>query len=363
MSEQSGWKQELETYIRQGEPGRAEKSAAWQTAIGLQDVDGLKTSAYLLETAKEHIEGRLTMSAAKERIRSYYEQRKDRQAVKDRTMEADLVSVRIAELLGEKTFRFSPAFYIHIHRRLFDGVFPHAGQLRTCNITKKERVLNGESVYYATYDSIWKTLEYDFGQEKQFSYQTVAAEDAVKHIAAFASGIWQIHPFCEGNTRSTAVFIIQYMKTFGFHVGSDIFAENAGYFRNALVRANYSNLRGGVHAAPEYLEAFFENMLIGTHHELKNRYLHIDYGKNPPVQRAGPGIPKCKNCTLDCTLEELAILRAIQKNPCITQKAMAAALGKSERTIKSKTVVLQEKGYIQRKNGKRNGYWELLADL
>lgn len=363
MSEQPGWKQDLETYIRQGEPGRAEKSAAWQTAIGLQDVDGLKTSAYLLETAKEHIEGKITMPAAKGRIQSYYEQRQDRQAVEAGTMEADLVSVRIAELLGEKTFQFSPASYINIHRRLFDGVFPNAGQLRTYNITKKEWVLNGETVYYASYDSIRETLEYDFGQEKQFSYQTVSVEDAVKHIASFTSGIWQIHPFCEGNTRSTAVFIIQYLKTFGFHVSNDVFAENSWYFRNALVRANYNNLQSGVHATTEYLVAFLENMLIGTHHELKNRYLHIDYGKKAPIQSAGSEISKCKNCTLDCTLEELVVLRAIQENPCITQKAMAAALGKSERTIKSKTVALQEKGYIQRKNGKRNGYWELLVDL
>ena len=363
MADQQNWKLDLETYIRQGEPSQAEKSVAWQTAIGLQDVDGLKTSEYLLETAKEHIEGNIDMPAARKRIQSYYEERKDRQDVEDGTMEADQVAVRIAELLGEKTFQFSPAAYINVHKRLFTGVFPHAGQLRTYNITKKEWVLNGETVYYASYDSIRETLDYDFGQEKKFSYENVSVMDAVKHIASFASGIWQIHPFCEGNTRTTAVFIIQYLKTFGFKVNNDVFADNSWYFRNALVRANYNDLQNGIHATTEFLELFFENLLMGAKHELKNRYLHIDYGRISPAKSAEIEFSKCKNCTLDCTFEELAVLKAIAENPHITQKNLAAVLGKSERTIKAKTVALQEKGYIRRKNGKRNGYWELLVTI
>ena len=363
MSEQQDWKLDLETYIRQGEPDQAEKSAAWQTAIGLQDVDGLKTSEYLLETAKEHIEGNIDMPSARKRIQSYYEERQDRQAIEDGTMEADLVSVRIAELLGEKTFQFSPATYINIHKRLFSGVFPHAGQLRTYNITKKEWVLNGATVYYASYDSIRETLDYDFEQERQFSYEGVSVPDAVKHIAAFTSGIWQIHPFCEGNTRSTAVFIIKYLKTFGFQISNEVFANNSWYFRNALVRANYNDLPNGIHATTEYLELFFENLLMGTKHELKNRYLHIDYEKTSSVQSANPDDSKCKNCTLNCTLEELAILQVLAENPRITQKALAAVLGKSERTIKNRTIELQEKGYIRRINGRRNGSWELLVEI
>lgn len=363
MSEQQDWKLDLETYIRQGEPDQAEKSAAWQTAIGLQDVDGLKTSEYLLETAKEHIEGNIDMLSARKRIQSYYEERQDRKAIEDGTMEADLVSVRIAELLGEKTFQFSPATYINIHKRLFSGVFPHAGQLRTYNITKKEWVLNGATVYYASYDSIRETLDYDFEQERQFSYEKVSVPDAVKHIAAFTSGIWQIHPFCEGNTRSTAVFVIKYLKTFGFQISNEVFANNSWYFRNALVRANYNDLPNGIHATTEYLEFFFENLLMGAKHELKNRYLHIDYEKASAVQSANLDDSKCKNCTLNCTLEELAILQALAENPRITQKALAAALGKSERTIKNRTIELQEKGYIRRINGRRNGSWELLVEI
>ena len=159
MGKPQEWKIDLDEYIRQGEPGQAEKSAAWQTAIGLQDVDGLKTSGYLLETAKEHIEGSIDMNAAKKRIQTYYEERKGRFTDTDEeTREADLVSLHIAELLGEKTFQFSPASYINIHKRLFTGVFPHAGQLRSYNITKNEWILNGETVYYASYDAIRDTL-------------------------------------------------------------------------------------------------------------------------------------------------------------------------------------------------------------
>lgn len=362
MSNYWDWKLELEEYIRQGEPDQAEKSAAWRAAIGLQDVDGLKTSKYLLETAKEHIEGNINMSAAQERIQSYYEERINRKAVEDGTMEADIVSSRIAEILGEKTFQFSPAELQNIHRRLFHGVFENAGKLRTYNITKKEWVLNGDTVLYASCGSIRDTLDYDFAQEKQFSYENIAVSDAVKHIVKFASGIWQIHSFCEGNTRATAVFVIKYLQSFGFRVNNDVFAGNSWYFRNALVRANYNNLQKGVHATTEYLELFFENLLLETQHELKNRYLHIDYGK-VDSQSAKEVNSKCKNCTLDCTLEELAVLRVIANDSKITQKELANIMGKSERTIKTRMIALQEKGYIRRVNGKRNGYWEILINL
>jgi fido (protein-threonine AMPylation protein) len=365
MQDKMTWNLELEEYIRQGEPSQAEKSEAWRTAIGLQAVDGLRTSDYLLKTAKEHIEGNIDMPVAKLRIQSYYEERKDRQDEENDTMEADIVSVRIAELLGEKAFQFSPITLQNIHRRLFTGVFDHAGEIRTYNITKKEWVLNGDTVIYASCESIRSTLDYDFTQEKQFSYENITVNEAVKHIAKFASGIWQIHPFCEGNTRATAVFTILYLKTFGFQINNDVFAENSWYFRNALVRANFNNLQKGIHATTEFLELFFENLLMNTKHELKNRYLHVDYDNavETVIQSAKCENSKCKNCTLDCTLEELAVLRQVDKNPKITQKELAAAIGKSERTIKTRMSALQEKGYIQRADGKRNGRWELLVKI
>ena len=366
MSNENKWQYDLEEYIKQGEPEQADRSAAWQTAIGLQAVDGLTTSAYLLEAAKDHIEGKIDIAGVQKRLQSYYEERKGRKSIETDTMEADIVSARITELLGEKTFQFSPAEWQTIHRRLFSGVFDHAGQIRTYNVTKREWVLKGETVLYASCDSIKDTLDYDFGMEKQFSYEGLTALQAVKHIAKFTSDIWQIHPFCEGNTRTTAVFIIKYLKTFGFLVSNDVFAENSWYFRNALVRANYNDIQNGIHATTKFLEYFFENLLLGYHHDLKNRYLHVDYLKgkeNDDIQSAKSEVLKCQNGTLNCTLEELAILKNIVVNSSITQKELAQITGKSERTIKRRMIDLQEKGYIRRTNGKRNGRWEMLVEL
>jgi fido (protein-threonine AMPylation protein) len=277
MSEEKSWQFELEEYIKQGEPGKTEKSEAWKTAIGLQAVDGLKTSAYLLDTAKEHIEGKISIDEAQKRIQSYYEQRVNRTQVENETKEADMVSTRIARLLGEKTFQFSPAEWLAIHRGLFEGVFDHAGQTRKYNITKREWVLKGDTVTYAAWNSIREILDYDFATEKQFSYEGLSVAAAVKHLAKFASDIWQIHPFCEGNTRATAVFMIKYMKTLGFHINNDAFEKNSWYFRNALVRANYNDLQKGIHATTRFLEMFFSNLILGTAYELKNRTMHIDY--------------------------------------------------------------------------------------
>ena len=355
------WQFELEEYIKQGEPGKAEKSEAWQTAIGLQAVDGLNTSDYLLDTAKEHIEGKITIDEAQKRIHSYYEQHSVRTETENETKEADIVSARIAKLLGERAFQFSPAEWLSIHRRLFEGVFGHAGQVRQYNITKKEWVLNGDTVIYADWNSIKETLDYDFSTEKQFSYEGLSVDAAVKHLAKFASDIWQIHPFSEGNTRATAVFMIKYMKTFGFSVNNDAFEKNSWYFRNALVRANYNNLQKGVHSTTKFLEMFFSNLLLDTHYELKNRYMHIDYASENTFQSINPKVSKYQFDTLDCTLEELAVLELVAKNPTMKQQELVEATGKSIATIKRIMKSLQDKNYIRRENGKRYGKWELLV--
>ena len=360
MSE-NNWQFELEEYIKQGEPGKTEKSDAWRTAIGLQAVDGLKTSDYLLNTAKEHIEGNISIDEAQKRIQSYYEQRTERTEIEDATKEADIVSARIAKLLGEKSFQFSPAEWLTIHRRLFEGVFKHAGQVRQYNITKKEWVLNGDTVIYADFTSIRDTLDYDFATEKQFSYEGLSVEESVKHLAKFASDIWQIHPFCEGNTRATAVFMIKYMKTFGFRANNDAFQKNSWYFRNALVRANYNNLQKGIHSTTKFLEMFFGNLLLETNYELKNRYMHVDYVDSEKSQSAKIEVPKCQFGTLECTLEELALLELIAKNPTITQQELADATEKSIRTVKRLMKSLQDKNYIRRESGKRYGKWEVLV--
>lgn len=319
----------------------------------------MKTSAYLLDTAKEHIEGKVSIDEAQKRIQSYYEQRTDRTEIENDTKEADIVSVRIAKLLGEKAFQFSPAEWLTIHRRLFEGVFTHAGQIRQYNITKKEWVLKGDTVTYAAWNSIKDTLDYDFATEKQFSYEGLSVERCVKHLAKFASDIWQIHPFCEGNTRATAVFMIKYMKTFGFKVNNDVFEKNSWYFRNALVRANYNDLQNGVHATTKFLELFFSNLILGTEYELKNRYMHVDY-VNVNFQSVSPKVPKSQFDTLECTLEELAILKLLYKNPSIKQKELVAETGKSLSTVKRIMESLQKKDYIRRVDGKRYGKWNVL---
>ena len=277
MPKETNWKFKLDEYIRQGEPQKTAKSEAWQIAIGLQQVDGLETSPYLLDTAKEHIEGNISIDEAQTRIQNYYEQATKRKEIENGTKEADIVSTRIAGLLGEKTFHFSPIEWMAIHRRLFENVFTHAGKVRTYNITKKEWVLNGNTVIYTSWDSIKDTLDYDFNTEKQFSYKGLNLQKSIQHLARFTSDIWQIHPFCEGNTRATAVFIIKYMDTLGLKVNNDAFKQHSWYFRNALVRANYNDIRNGIHATTTYLEMFFSNLLLDADYELKNRYLHIDY--------------------------------------------------------------------------------------
>ncbi len=355
------WQFELEEYIKQGEPEKAEKSEAWQTAIGLQAVDGLKTSDYLLDTAKDHIEGKITIDEAQKRIHSYYEQKTTRTEIENETKEADIVSARITKLLGEKAFQFSPAEWITIHRRLFEGVFDHAGQIRKYNISKKEWILNGETVIYADFNSIKDTLDYDFATEKQFFYEGLSVEASVRHLAKFASDIWQIHPFGEGNTRATAVFIIKYMKTFGFRANNDAFHENSWYFRNALVRANYNDLQKGINSTTKFLELFFSNLLLGTNYELKNRYMHVDFVNESTFQSINPKVSKYQFDTLDCTLEELAILELVAQNPTMKQQEPVEATGKSIATIKRIMKSLQDKNYIHRESGKRYGKWEVLV--
>ena len=339
---------DFEEYIKQGEPQKKEKGYAWQTAIGLQAVDDLKPSEYLIQTARQHIEGDITIEEAKQLIDTYYQSKTARADIDDRTEEADKVSARITEILSEKTFTFSPIEYITIHRRLFQGIYKFAGKIRDYNITKKEWVLKGETVLYASADSIRETLDYDFGQEKNFSYKDL--------------NIWQIHAFGEGNTRTTAVFTIKYLRTFGFDINNDAFAKHSWYFRNALVRANYNNLSKGIYATTEYIEAFFRNLILSEHNELKNRTMLIQ--ESSPQERQSANVTnemssKCNICTLDCTLEEMAVVNFLQEQPKATQKEIAVHIGKSERTVKTITVKLVEKGIIERKNGKRNGFWEI----
>lgn len=262
-------------YLRQTEPDKRDKGYAWNTAIGLQAVDGLKPSKYLMETAIQNIEGKITIEEAQRLLDAYYEENPKAVEEGDRTEEADKVSVRITKLLSEKAFSFTPNEYLSIHKKLFTGIYSHAGKLRDYNITKKEWVLNGAAVLYGSASELRATLEYDLLQEKSYSYKGLSRDEMIHHLAVFVARLWQIHVFSEGNTRTTAVFFIKYLRSLGFEATNDIFAENAWYFRNALVRANYNDLKNGIHETTEFLELFLRNLLFDEQNELHNRSMHI----------------------------------------------------------------------------------------
>ncbi len=267
---------EFDEYIRNGEPDKKEKALSWKTAIGLQAVDGLQISDYLKDTAVKHIEGDISIDEVKELINSYYQSKTVRTPNDEDTEEADKVSANIARILNEKSFAYSVTGFTSIHRRLFEGVFKFAGNIRDYDITKKEWVLCGDTVFYVNAEDLHRAIEYDLEQEKNFSYKGLSLDEVVFHIAKFVSKLWQIHPFGEGNTRTTAVFIIKYLRSIGFDVNNDLFAEHSWYFRNALVRANYRNVRKGVEPDISFLILFFRNLMMNESNELKNRNMIVN---------------------------------------------------------------------------------------
>ncbi len=265
----------FDEYIRQGEPDEKKKASIWQTAIGLQAVDGLKTSDYLKETARKHIEGKINIDEARDLIKTYYQSKTRREPDEENMQEADKVSANITKILSSETFDFSEKGYVALHRRIFEGVFKHAGKVRDYDITKKEWVLDGDTVNYLNWEDLHRAIEFDLEQERQYSYKRISQDEMITHITKFVSGLWQIHAFGEGNTRTTAVFIILYLRHIGFKVNNDMFAQHSWYFRNALVRANYKSAVKGIDYSPVYLERFFRNLLLGEQWDLRNRYLHI----------------------------------------------------------------------------------------
>ncbi len=261
-------------HFKESEIEKRNKGFVWRTAIGLQAVDGLKPSDYLTSLAVRHIEGAVSFDEVNALLEAFYAKTSIPSA-DDRTEEADKVSARIAALLSERAFRFTSEAYLAMHRKLFAGIYPHAGRLRDYNITKKEWVLDGETVLYGSAAELKATLEYDLSEERKFSYLGLSIDAIVRHLAQFVSRLWQIHVFEEGNTRTTAVFFIKYLRTLGLDATNDTFAENAWYFRNCLVRANYNDIKNGIHETTEYLERFLRNFLLNESHPLHNRALLI----------------------------------------------------------------------------------------
>lgn len=333
----------FDEYLRQGEPNKAEKAKVWKTAIGLQQVDGLKPSEYLIETAKQNIEGDITIDEVKKRIDSYYQQHPTK-TDDDRTEEADKVSARIAEMLSEQTFTFSPAEYLSIHRRLFIGIYKFAGKIRDYNITKKEWVLNGETVLYASADSLKETLEYDFEHERKFSYKGLSEQEIIEHIAHFISNLWQIHIFGEGNTRTTAIFLIKYLRKLGFkHVNNDLFADHSWYFRNALVRANYEDLSSGIHRTEKFLIRFLFNLLLKGNHSLKNREMHI--------------LSDTVNDTVKSQID--TVFSLIKQDKQITANEISERLNVSLSTVRRRIKELRKSGKLERMGSDKTGYWRI----
>ena len=347
-------KDPFDEYIRNLPPTRKELGQAWSTAIGLQNVDGLKPSEYLYETAKKSIDGEITIDEAGTLINSYYEDKDGRSNSEERTEEADKVSARIAKLLSDKAFIFSPMQYISIHRELFAGIYSHAGKIRDYNITKKEWVLNGDTVSYGSATNLRETLDYDFSQERNFKYNGLMLNETIHHLAVFISRLWQIHVFGEGNTRTTAVFFIKYLRMLGFDAENDSFAENSWYFRNALVRANYTNIQKGIYETTDFLEKFLRNLLLDEKHGLHNREMHIS-GKFLSVQ-ADP-INDPINDPIKLEGREKQILDIVYENPSLTRVEMAKRIGCSESTVKRTLQKLIDKGVIKRVGSNKKGEW------
>ena len=284
----------FDEYLRQGEPSQKESAENWKTAIGLQAGGGPPTSAYLIDVAKRNIEGEISLDETRKLIDSYYQSKTVRTPKDEDEEEADKVSVNIAKILASKTFAFNTNGYVSLHRRIFEGVFKHAGEIRQYDISKKEWVLEGDSVNYLNWEDLRRALDWDIEQEKNFSYKGLTDDEKIEHIAKFISGIWQIHAFREGNTRTTAIFTIQYLRSLGYEVNNEMFAKHSWYFRNALVRANYRNIQKGIDYSPIYLVRFFRNLLLKDGWVLKNRYLHIrptdDWKEQPRI--GTPQVPR-----------------------------------------------------------------------
>ncbi len=345
---------EFDEYIVHGELGQREKADAWQTAIGLQDVDGLKVSPYLVETARRHIEGDVSIDEARALIRQYYQSKSAHDAVDE---EADVASSNIAKIINEPSFAFSVVGLTTIHKRIFEGIFKFAGKIRDVDISKKEWVLGGDaSVSYQPAFNLREAIEYDLDKEKGFDYTGLQINEIIRHISGFVADLWQIHPFREGNTRTTAVFLIKYLRSMGVQASNEMFKRHSWYFRNALVRASYKGLN--IQPTTEFVELFLRNVILGESNELSNRSMLVSAGDSN-IQSITTDDSKSQFDTLNCTLEELSVLRLITANSKITQMELAKGIKKSTATVKRITSSLAARGIIIRRNGRRNGWWEI----
>lgn len=262
-------------YLNQGNPDIKEKAYVWAAALGLQATDGLRTSYEMRRTARQYIEGRLTIDEVRQHINEYYKSNPPATTDKEKEQEADKVACNIADVLFNKQLDFSTDGYLNLHRQIFDGVYDHAGQLRATDIVKSEWVLEKDTVFYLHWEELRMALDSNFQFERNLHYDELNKEDLLEWIAFFTAGIWHIHPFNEGNTRTVAVFSILLLRPLGYDIHTDVFADHSWYFRNAMVRANYMNEQKHVHVNPDFLIRFYRNWMFGDQWDLRNRYLAI----------------------------------------------------------------------------------------
>lgn len=376
--------EDFDQYYEAVEPGRRERAYAWATAIGLQDVDGLKPSKYLVSTAKRHIEGEISQDEARRLVDEYYETKEGHDLPAD-VQEADKVSARIVAVINSPTFNFSVPYYLGLHRQIFDGVFKFAGEVRSVELTKREWVLNGDTVQYTPSCMIKDTLEYDFDRERKFKYTGLSEDAFIEHFTTFISGIWQIHPFREGNTRTVALFAIKYLRSLGYQASNDLFAAKSWYFRNALVRANYENVRLQIEKTQLPLEEFFKVLLFGYEIELKNRYLRVgcEYGSQhaeeikdlhrrnddtnvvtkssnvviKPSDVVINNVVKRADAIIKFTPIEEKAINILLRNPKISASQLGDQLGVVLRQAQRVMDSLKKKAGLKRRGARKNGEW------
>lgn len=247
----------------------------WDMAIGLQQVDNLKPSKYLEKISEENVLGKLTIDEVKQNLKQYYIEQESKNNINHNELECDFVSLRIVELLEKDEFDLSVSCLKNIHKYLFQDVYDFAGNFRTINFSKPEKILNNDSVAYGDYNTLKESLEYDMTLEKEKNYKDMSIVDVIKSITDFSSNIWQAHPFREGNTRTTAVFIEKYLISLGYNVDNTLFKDKSIYFRNALVRSNYFNSDLNIKEDKRYLIKFYENLLLGKNNNLHSQELII----------------------------------------------------------------------------------------
>ena len=266
----------INDYIETETPNNYVKQQEWDMAIGLQEVDNLKPSKYLEKLLQENVTGKKTIYEVEKELKEYYVEKEKNNEVNHNELECDLVSTRIVELLQENNFELSIDYLKYVHKYLFQDVYEFAGEFRKVDFSKHERILNNDSVAYGDHKLLEQSLDYDITLEKNKNYNEMNIVDVINNITDFSSSIWQIHPFREGNTRTTAIFIEKYIVSLGYNVDNTLFKDKSVYFRNALVRSNYFNNYLNIKEDNSFLIKFYENLLLGKNNNLHSRDLIVE---------------------------------------------------------------------------------------